>query len=583
MRASGKLVVTGNVLDDTGQPVAKETVTFAAAWANPSKEVVVFGTRGAAFEGCGEPKGPFARGERDGSLTLESDDLGAFCVRITLPVDRYVAKLSTRSSALYDAASTELSVDLARRTVSLAFDPRPRLLSLDESPQTASALARFEDEGTTSPAAGLPLTLENERGTALATGVTNASGRVPFLLDAHALGPPGRGELRLAFQGDGDTAPASFAVEVERRARVELTAEGPKDREPAVPEDGITIGVRATAAGDPAASGSVEAFVGEMLVGAAPVVKGHAEVVVTFAAPSSESAKVRLHYAPDAPWNEAERDLVVTVPLRAPSAWKNIPLFVAGVAVVLWLAVGRARRARAVRVVKETAPRVRAAEAAVEVVRAAREKTASFTGIIVDAHDSVAVGGARVAIERAGFDGTTVLASTFASDAGAFDLACGAAREGDVLVVEAPFHAALRQPIPPRGELRIALVLRRRALLDKLVMWARRKGRPFDTKAEPTPAHVRRAAGNNAETARWADAVERAAFGGGVIDAAAEQAIDALKPKPLGELPPSAPHASGGGFAKAPFVADAHPTDMGGDHAATEVDLPPESRGVPPG
>ncbi len=584
MRASGKLVVAGSVLDDTGQPVAKEPVSFSAAWANAAKEPVVFNTRGTTFEGCGDPKGPAARAERDGSLTLESDDLGAFCVRITLPVDRYVAKLSTRASALYDAASTEVSVDLARRTLALAFDPRPRVVSLDESPQTVEALARFEDEGTTSPASGLLLSLQNERGAEVGTGTSNASGRVHFTVDAHALGAPGRGELRLAFVGDADTASAIFAVEIERHAHVDLSLADPAERAPAVPEDGIPIAIRATAAGESAQSGSVEAFVGETLVGAAPVVRGRADVIVTFAAPSASDARVRLRYAPDAPWNESEKDLVVTIPLRAPSAWKNIPLFLAGLFVVLWLAVGRARQARAVRVVKEAAPRVRAPEAAVEVLRPARDRAASFTGTVVDAHDSVAVVGARIAIERAGFEAAEVLASTFARDDGTFELACATAREGDTLIVEAPFHAALRQPIPARGELRIALVLRKRALLDRLVIWARRKGRPYDTKAEPTPAHVRRAAGNNAETARWADAVELAAFGGGAVDAAAEQAIDALKPRPIGENAAQAPGIGDGRPGNPPILPhlDAHPTDLGGDNAATEVDIGTESRGVPP-
>ena len=98
------------------------------------------------------------------------------------------------------------------------------------------------------------------------------------------------------------------------------------------------------------------------------------------------------------------------------------------------------------------------------------------------------------------------------------------------MAVEAPLHARLVQPLPPAGELSIALVLRRRALLGKLVAWARGRGRPFDVKPEPTPGHVRRAAADDFQTARWADAIERAVFGGGDVDARMEREIERMAP-----------------------------------------------------
>ena len=82
------------------------------------------------------------------------------------------------------------------------------------------------------------------------------------------------------------------------------------------------------------------------------------------------------------------------------------------------------------------------------------------------------------------------------------------------------------EPLPPAGELSIALLLRRRALLARLVGWARKRGRPFDVKPEPTPGHVRRAAAEDFQTARWADAVERAVFGVGEVDARTEREIE---------------------------------------------------------
>jgi hypothetical protein len=105
-----------------------------------------------------------------------------------------------------------------------------------------------------------------------------------------------------------------------------------------------------------------------------------------------------------------------------------------------------------------------------------------------------------------------------------------APQPGDELACEGPLHGQLRRPMPEPGELDVALVLRKRALLDRLVAWARRRGLPFDARPEPTPGHVRRAAAGEFTVARWADAVERAAFGGQVVDSRVEGEVERLAP-----------------------------------------------------
>ena len=90
--------------------------------------------------------------------------------------------------------------------------------------------------------------------------------------------------------------------------------------------------------------------------------------------------------------------------------------------------------------------------------------------------------------------------------------------------------------MPAPGELDVALVLRKRALLDRLVAWARSRGKPFDGRAEPTPGHVRRAAAAELSVARWADAVERAAYGEGLVDEQAQQEVDRLAPPEPSEV-----------------------------------------------
>jgi len=125
-----------------------------------------------------------------------------------------------------------------------------------------------------------------------------------------------------------------------------------------------------------------------------------------------------------------------------------------------------------------------------------------------------------------------VIASAHANDMGRFELRAASVGEFDELVVEGLLHAELRQPVPPCGELDISLVLRKRKLIDRLVTWAKKRGRPFDAAPEPTPGHVRRAAGADFGTARWADAVEKAAYGGDDVDARVEAEVDRLAPDP---------------------------------------------------
>src|SRR4029079_19118041 len=123
------------------------------------------------------------------------------------------------------------------------------------------------------------------------------------------------------------------------------------------------------------------------------------------------------------------------------------------------------------------------------------------------------------------------LVSVGTDEDGAFRLPAIAGLVGDEqIAVDAPLHARLVQPHPAPGALSVALVLRRRAVLARLVTWARRRGRPFDVKPEPTPGHVRRAAADDFQTARWADAIERAVFGVGEVDARMEGEIERMAP-----------------------------------------------------
>jgi hypothetical protein len=555
-RAAGKLVVSGTVVDDTARPIPGARVAISLARGTSPAGVATFSGPGASPEPCAPGATPPVLDRAD-LLIVATDDAARFCVKLSLPVDRYVVHIASRPAGLVDPAGLDLAVDLALEPVTLRFDPERHVLALDEEgPGAAEVLevvASTEDDGVTTAAVGIPLSLANEAGSLLGSTVTNASGRARFPVAGASLGAPGRGTLRVSFAGSAEAGSSTQEMQVERRTHVDLDAPGAVDGRVAAgsPEEGTTVVIRARprcarrgCVATP--TGTVEARFGDAIVGAAPLVAGEARVVVTFAAPAANDVPLRFRYVPDTPWFQAGAELGVTLPVRAPSPWKKIPLVLAGLAVIAWLVAGRLpprdRSDSSGRPSRAPHP----PEAGVELVRAG-PAAGGWRGRLHDAHEGTPISGARIAVERPAFDRVQVLAQVVADAQGTFALPAIDASPGDTLVAEGTLHAPLRRPLPHPGELDVALVLRRRALLDRLVAWSRRRGRPFDAKPEPTPGHVKRVAAAEFAVARWADAVERAAYGGGVVDAHAQSEVDRLAPadaaeridgRAEGEVPP---------------------------------------------
>jgi hypothetical protein len=181
---------------------------------------------------------------------------------------------------------------------------------------------------------------------------------------------------------------------------------------------------------------------------------------------------------------------------------------------------------------------------------------------VVDAHDATPIAHARVAIERPAFRDVRVIVEGTSDVAGAFALRSDATIAGDELVVESKIHAVVRRPVPAPGEIEVALVQRRRLLIDQLVAWAKRRGRPFDARPEPTPAHVRRAAARvdfaleqRAQALRieqWAEAVEIAVYGGAPVDARAQVEVERLGPADASKPADTAAEPEASGSARSP-------------------------------
>lgn len=545
-RDQGDLVLSGTLTDDAGKPLSGETVTVRVSRESDARDPkVAEGMRGARACDRGADRGsPTAYAVRVGGppdspdVLLVTDEGGRFCFRSHPPlVDRYRAHLSWRGTSLVDAADFDLAFDPSRQALVLRFDPTPRILSLDDPTRTFEALALVDEESTTVAAPSLELTLVNEKQTKLATAVTDGAGRARFVVPSAKLGPPGLGELRVSFAGNKDVAFATHATDVERRAKVTLRVPAieTKEQKPANPEEGLPLVVDVASIAGPVSEGGVEARLGTTLVGAAPVERGIARLALTFTATGNE-ATISLRYVPSAPWYEGLGDTVVRVPVKGPSLLTKLPILVAGLAVLAFFLVGRAsgRQAKPAPEPDDGDSPIRVkAEPRLEVVRSAARGELGWKGRVTDAHEGTPIANARVWVERGSFDGRTVLLDTTTDPRGRFVLSGIERVVGDEeMAIEAPLHARLTQKLPPPGELSIALVLRKRAALARLVAWAKRAGGPFDVKPEATPGHVRKAAGPDFRTARWADAVERAVFSGGEVDARAEQELDRLEPEP---------------------------------------------------
>jgi hypothetical protein len=319
-----------------------------------------------------------------------------------------------------------------------------------------------------------------------------------------------------------------------------VTLDPPSKPVSGTPEDGVAFDVGVHTRFGNAPSGTVEATLGGVTVGAASVVMGHANVVAVFATNvrSGENTTLTLRYVPDEPYYVPSSLASVPIEVKSPSPLRQAPLLLGALAIGAWILAGRAARKR-----KTMAPpppeRDRANEGSprIEVIAPSKPGVRRWAGRVVDAHDGTPIEGVRVAVERPGFQDKLTLASTFTGKNGTFAIEEVPDAPGAMLVAEGPLHSAFERPLPEPCMLEIALVSRKRRVLDRLVEWARRRGPPYASAAEPTPLHVRKAAGADDRTAKWAKAVEQAAFDDVAVDARVEREVEDLEPPAKGVEP----------------------------------------------
>jgi Domain of unknown function (DUF4129) len=467
---------------------------------------------------------------------ITPDRSGAFCVHVSGRALTGFAELSFDGNRYYAPISIAVAIDASRRSLSLRFAPRPSSLALERPLHSVWVETRVdpsESRDEMTEAIQLELSFAPAEGASvrLGTSTVRAGERGLFTLRSRDLGLPGPGRLCVAFAGSPTLQPARRCVPVDRTAEVVLTQAGRLQGDD--PETGVRVPVAVGTALGAVSSGQVEALVGGDSVGTAPVSDGAAEVVATFDAPHGGQVPMTLHYLPDAPWWRAGAELHVMVPVRAPSPWRRWPWAAAALAIALYVVQGWRRPARGEPKKKPRAPTLAPGSASLDVV-ATGPAHSGWRGTVLDAHDATPVPDARVAAIVPAFRGDGVVGETFTDAEGKFALDHVASADGARLQVSAHWHSTLVRALPAAGQLAIHLVSRRRALLDRLVTWAVRRGRPWHDGSDPTPGQVARAAENHGapQVREWAEAVERAAYGPEPPDLDAERLVKTQEPEP---------------------------------------------------
>ena len=507
--------VRGNVRDDAGRPLGPTHVRMRVTGMSDQVRLPKAGLCPPT------PEVHEARGFSDlpDEYVIDTNAAGAFCVRVDMPLADATIELEMEGTRDVDGGKTKLELDSAKRALLLQFTPEPRTLSLDQKSELFAVDTRVQPSlPETAELVELTLTLTDRSQPGaepreIGKAAVRAGDRARFEVETRLLERPGPAVLRVRFAGSRTLAASEKNALIERTARVELKPPAPL---PEVdPSSGVELDVAVTSSQGPVASGSVEALSDGQTVGTAPVKNGRATVVADFQVAHGDNVVLTLRYLPGAPWWLPGPPLQLTLPLRPPSPWRRVPWIIAALAIGGWIMRGWWRPKRIVRNAEPRPVTSPTGAAALELVEVGAAHS-GWRGVVMDAHEGHAIAFARVAVEEPSFAAAPELSAETDAE-GRFSIEAPARRllEGTRLRVTAASYSVLERPAPPQGQVAIQLVSRRRALLDALVHWARRRGAPWAGSAEPTPGHVARVAlrRDRGEVAEWAANVEDAAYG----------------------------------------------------------------------
>src|SRR5262249_1870153 len=143
--------------------------------------------------------------------------------------------------------------------------------------------------------------------------------------------------------------------------------------------------------------------------------------------------------------------------------------------------------------------------------------------------------GARLSVVVPSFEGDGVVARVVADERGNFALEAPY-RSDARLVVESAEHSTHEQALPPHSVLGVALITRRRALLERLVRWARQRGGAPGGGGRGRRRGAGRGAAGGAGgggVGAGASGIKRAAYGPEGVDGALERDGRGAEPRPV--------------------------------------------------
>jgi hypothetical protein len=295
--------------------------------------------------------------------------------------------------------------------------------------------------------------------------------------------------------------------------------------------DMLELELAATSAAGAPEGGWVELRAAERAVGSSPLVSGAASLQLELTADTPRQLEVRYHS--DDPWWLPGEPLVLDLAgadSSGPARWPWLVLL-APIGYVCVRALQRPAP-RQPRRVRRPPPRPSATTGSPSLPLPA--PVSGWAGTVTDAHDGTPIAGARITALLPSLREENLGVSTLTDDQGHFVLPPlrETIPEGAQLRVSSRLHSELLRPLPPQGRVFLTLASRKRALLERLVRWARAAGPPWHRSAEPTPAEVADVAlrRGERETALWAEGVQAAAFAGADVEEHHEAALKAREP-----------------------------------------------------
>jgi hypothetical protein len=504
--------VMGTLSDELRSPITGRPLVFAVMARDP---------RGARQLDARTCPTDATRALRTESSPVVTDKDGRYCAVLSVGqgAEGFAIQVEYQGDADYVGASTLLDPADSREGLHPRLEAPPYRVSLDDEATTFSLRIAPFGEDASSRGRSLSLLLSIRDSVAdpaeRSLGKLSAadSNIVPVTVSSNDWREAGPAILLVRFAGDAHTRPFELQHPVLRTLRVATTA---KDLPLKVTAgEKLSFTCEATTRRGPLSTGSIEIAVdGVPMQVVATSRTGSAAVEVT--APKTPGAmKVSLRYVPTSEGYVAGAAEDHILDVVEPSPWRHTGWAAAGVFVLVWFALSRRRIPQVTREPRTATPPPPRAH--VELLGPPSQRNVGWDGLVVDAHEGTPLPGAQICVYQPGFGSVNLLYETESDAEGTFSIPTGLVGAGAMceLAVRSQRYSSFRTALTAPGHLRVHLVSVRRALLDRLVEWTKRRGAPFRAKPEPTPdwvAEIARIRGHT-DVERWANAVSAAAFG----------------------------------------------------------------------